>query len=201
MSGIVIAVFCPRMPAAVLVLVLPNIVHLLYFQQLHYKNHNELHKAGGGKREIFRNKKQMLRMEIKGIIVQGLNKNNKRKTACPHQEPVDVHEKQGEEKRVEEEVEGDAGDGLEAGHTRGVHDFEWEPVETEPEPERDKDGSTILLHICSSSASSRQNNYKAVKATKHLTVTGNNRWAEERRENEPNADRMCARVSVQSLTK
>lgn len=51
-----------------------------------------------------------------------------------HQEPVDVHEQQGEEERVEEEVEGQGGNGLEARHTRGVQYFEREPVETEPEP-------------------------------------------------------------------
>lgn len=62
---------------------------------------------------------------------------------CPHQEPVDVHEKQGEEKRIEEEVKGDVGDGLEAGHTCGIHDFEGEPVQTEPEPERDENGNTM----------------------------------------------------------
>lgn len=53
-----------------------------------------------------------------------------------HQEPVDVHEQQGEEKSVEEEVEGDVGDGLDAGHAGGVQHFERKPVETEPEPER-----------------------------------------------------------------
>lgn len=54
----------------------------------------------------------------------------------PHQEPVDVHKQQRQKKSVEEEVEGDAGDGLEAGHTCGIQHFEREPVETEPEPER-----------------------------------------------------------------
>lgn len=53
-----------------------------------------------------------------------------------HQEPVDVHEQQGEEESVEEEVEGDIGHRLKAGHTCGIQHFEREPVETEPEPER-----------------------------------------------------------------
>lgn len=42
---------------------------------------------------------------------------------CPHQEPVDVHEQQGEEKSVEEEVEGDVGDGLKARHAGGIQNF------------------------------------------------------------------------------
>lgn len=53
----------------------------------------------------------------------------------PHQEPVDVHEQQCKEESVEEEVEGDGGDGLDAGHTGGIQHFERKPVETEPEPE------------------------------------------------------------------
>lgn len=61
-----------------------------------------------------------------------------KKPVCPHQEPVDVHEQQSEEKSVEEEVEGDAGYRLEAGHTCGVQYFEREPVETEPEPVGDQ---------------------------------------------------------------
>lgn len=61
---------------------------------------------------------------------------------CPHQEPVDVHEQQCQEKSVEEEVEGDAGDRLETGHAGGIQHLEREPVETEPEPERDTDRNT-----------------------------------------------------------
>lgn len=57
---------------------------------------------------------------------------------CPHQEPVDIHEQQCQEKSVEEEVERDARHRLKAGHTRGIQHFEREPVETEPEPERTK---------------------------------------------------------------
>lgn len=53
-----------------------------------------------------------------------------------HQEPVDIHEQQGEEESVEEEVEGDVGDRLDAGHAGGVQNLERKPVETEPEPER-----------------------------------------------------------------
>lgn len=63
----------------------------------------------------------------------------------PHQEPVDIHEQQRQEKSVEEEVEGDAGDKLEAGHTCGIQHFEGEPVETEPEPERDGDRNTDVF--------------------------------------------------------
>ena len=66
-----------------------------------------------------------------------------KKPVCPHQEPVDVHEQQRQEKSVEEEVKGDAGDGLEAGHTRGIQHFEREPVETEPEPESKGDRKKI----------------------------------------------------------
>lgn len=58
------------------------------------------------------------------------------KPVCAYQEPVDVHEQQSQEERVEEEVEGDVGDGLKAGHTCGVQHFKREPVQTEPEPER-----------------------------------------------------------------
>lgn len=89
-----------------------------------------------------------------------------KKPACSHQEPVDVHEQQRQEKSVEEEVEGDAGDRLEAGHACGIQHFEREPVETEPEPERDRDkyntiNKTILfmsihlqhLHLCWASPS------------------------------------------------
>ena len=42
---------------------------------------------------------------------------------CTHQEPVDVHEQQGKEKGVEEEVEGDIGDRLDAGHTCSIQYF------------------------------------------------------------------------------
>lgn len=55
-------------------------------------------------------------------------------TRITHQEPVDVHQGEHEEQRVEEEVEGDVGDGLEAGVAGGVEHLEGEPVETEPEP-------------------------------------------------------------------
>lgn len=58
---------------------------------------------------------------------------------CPHQEPVNIHEEQREEKSVEEEVEGDVRDRLEAGYTCGIQHFEGKPVETEPEPEMEKE--------------------------------------------------------------
>lgn len=55
---------------------------------------------------------------------------------CPHQEPVDVHEQQGQQQSIEEEVEGDVGDSLDAGHTCGIQHFQREPVETKPKPGR-----------------------------------------------------------------
>lgn len=55
--------------------------------------------------------------------------------AGPHQEPVDIHEQQRKKESVEEEVERDGRDGLDAGYTGGVQHFQREPVETEPEPE------------------------------------------------------------------
>ncbi len=82
------------------------------------------------------------------------------KLVCPHQEPVDVHEQQRQEKSVEEEVEGNAGDRLEAGDTCGIQYFEREPVETEPEPKTDghrytRDSrDTNINHVISSSVAS-----------------------------------------------
>ena len=55
--------------------------------------------------------------------------------AASHQEPVDVHEQQRQQQGVEEEVEGDVGDRLQAGHTGGVQHLQGEPVQPEPEPE------------------------------------------------------------------
>lgn len=51
-----------------------------------------------------------------------------------YQEPVDVHEQQCKQQSVEEKVERDIGDGLQAGDVRGVQHFEGEPVQSEAEP-------------------------------------------------------------------
>lgn len=51
-----------------------------------------------------------------------------------YQEPVDIHEKQSKQERVEEEVERDVGNRLDAGDTGGPHNFKGEPVQTEPKP-------------------------------------------------------------------
>lgn len=53
-----------------------------------------------------------------------------------HQKPVDVHQSEDKEQSIEEEVEGDIRDQLEAGVASGVEHLEGEPVETEPEPAR-----------------------------------------------------------------
>lgn len=50
------------------------------------------------------------------------------------QEPVDIHEKQSKQERVEEEVERDVGNRLDAGDAGGPHNFKGEPVQTEPKP-------------------------------------------------------------------
>lgn len=54
MSSTIIIVFCLRIfeqarcrLVAVLILVLPDVVHLLYLQHLHHENHDELHGTGG----------------------------------------------------------------------------------------------------------------------------------------------------------
>lgn len=58
MSSTIIIVFCLRVIkqarchlAAVLVLVLPDIVHFLHLQHLHHENHNELRRTGVHKQE------------------------------------------------------------------------------------------------------------------------------------------------------
>lgn len=103
-----------------------------------------------------------------------------RKPDYPHQEPVDVHEQQGEEQSVEEEVEGDVGDKLDAGHACGIQHFKREPVEAEPEPDKDEAETKQSKNwnmIFDIFISDRQQNDGV---TKHFTVTatrhGRNNW-------------------------
>ena len=56
-------------------------------------------------------------------------------SVASHQEPVDVHEQQRQQQGVEEEVEGDVRDRLQAGDTGGVQHLQGEPVQPEPEPD------------------------------------------------------------------
>lgn len=51
-----------------------------------------------------------------------------------HQEPVDVHDQEEQQQRVEEEIVRNAGHRLQAAVPGGVENLEWEPVEAEPEP-------------------------------------------------------------------
>lgn len=50
------------------------------------------------------------------------------------QKPVNVHDKQGDQKGVEKKVEGDVGDSLLAGDAGSIQHFQWKPVQPEPEP-------------------------------------------------------------------
>lgn len=68
------------------------------------------------------------------------------------QEPVDVHEQQCKQQSVEEKVERDIGDGLQAGDVRGVQHFEGEPVQSEAEPcdakaQKAHAGQDIIDHV------------------------------------------------------
>lgn len=56
------------------------------------------------------------------------------RVAVSHQEPVDVHEQQCRQQSVEEKVERDVGDGLQAGNEGGIQHFEGEPVQSEAKP-------------------------------------------------------------------
>lgn len=114
MSSTIIVVFCPRVSeqtccrfAAVFILILPDIIHFLHLQHLHHENHDELHKAGKKKQQseqivLFLSEDFIeTRTNCMALLIRLRNQ-------CPHQEPVDIHEQQCQEKSVEEEVERDA---------------------------------------------------------------------------------------------
>lgn len=130
MSRTIIVVFCPRARGQtrcrigpVFILVLPDVIHFLHFQHLHHENDDELHTTGDEiqiKRK--RKKKQQSVIPVRAlrqawsVRLCWLDKETER----PYQEPVDIHEQQRQQESVEEEVEGDARHGLQAGHARGV---------------------------------------------------------------------------------
>lgn len=58
------------------------------------------------------------------------------------QEPVDVHEEEEEQQGVEEEVEGNVGNRLDAGDAGGPQHLQREPVQTKPKPGDAKANST-----------------------------------------------------------
>lgn len=68
-------------------------------------------------------------------------------TTHSYQEPVDIHEEQGKQECVEEEVERDVGNRLDAGDAGSPHHFKGEPVQTEPKPAKTRKNK--LAHMCS----------------------------------------------------
>lgn len=68
-------------------------------------------------------------------------------TTHSYQEPVDIHEEQGKQECVEEEVERNVGNRLDAGDAGGPQHFKGEPVQTEPKPAQT---TRMYVNLCKS---------------------------------------------------
>lgn len=189
MSSIISAVFCRRFFPAVFVLVLPNIIHLLYFQQLHYKHHNELHTTGEENRKCKEIRRRVQKWKTFRVWMKHLTKpvSSPRTSRCSWE----AGRREAHWRRSKRGCGGRTG-----GWTHMWHTWLWGGTSTDGTRtwERRK-WEHNLVHLRSSSASPRQNNYNAVKTTKRFTVT-ENKW----RTSSWGKWAVC-RADVKSLTK